>query len=207
MAESIIDIINLARLANKDLAKPVPIQNVPSPFVDSTTLDGVDKTEYTAFGTPMVQPIKLKKASDTIDNYWLLPLEPLISIEGSNVLIKRKPAKRSKTNKPLRGTIKEWWTEDDLTINISGVFINTDLNLSFSTDDYKKLYDLCTCGEVLDIISPQLNDVFGIQQIIIESFDFPHTKGMENQNYTIKAYSDDAWNLLYKLKSSVSVSG
>ena len=171
-------------------------------------LVGTDKTEWTAFGTPMVQPIGIKNLNDDGD-YWVFPIEPLISVEGNNVLTRRRVAKRNISGLPIRGTIKERWMEDDFTINISGVFINPyEMDISFTTADIQTLYRYCTSGQALAVWCPGLLDTFGITTMVIESFDFPHTKGIENQSYSIKAYSDDQWQFLWKLKSGVnSVSG
>jgi hypothetical protein len=35
-----------------------------------------------------------------------------------------------------------------------------------------------------------------VQSIVNENFELPHTKGVENQAYQIKAYSDDVFDLL-----------
>lgn len=37
--------------------------------------------------------------------------------------------------------------------------------------------------------------LFGITRLAIESVSFPHTKGLQNQNYEIKAYSDNPVSL------------
>jgi hypothetical protein len=38
--------------------------------------------------------------------------------------------------------------------------------------------------------------IFNIERLVIEDFSLPFTKGVENQMYTIKAYSDDLFDLL-----------
>jgi hypothetical protein len=39
---------------------------------------------------------------------------------------------------------------------------------------------------------------FNILKIAVESYSMSFTKGLENQMYTIKAYSDDAFDLIAK---------
>ena len=179
------------------------IRSEEIPAVDFVFEDMQDKQEFTLFGTPMTLPVWMKKQSETEADWWLIPIEPLVTIGGANVLKKRTVAKLP-LNKKSRGTIKERWAEDDFTISIDGVFINSSLNLSFSEKDIKKLYELMSAREPLDV-KCALFELFKINRIVVESYDFPFTKGTENQTYSIKAVSDDEWDLLIKLEGKEDV--
>jgi hypothetical protein len=156
-----------------------------------------DKIEQTIFGTPQQVPISVKLQSE--ENYWLFPVEPLISIDGKNIIIKRNVAKR----KVGSGTIKEYWTQDDWTINISGLITDSGINYDYPREDILSLIKYCTAKEPLDVKCAPL-ELIGINRIVIESYSLPFTKGPENQNYTIVAYSDTDWSLILKKKVSVS---
>lgn len=147
--------------------------------------------EYSIFGTPMCFPLSMKLKNDS--EWWLLPIEPIITLGGSNTLIRRNVAKISSKQTKRRGTIKERWATDDYTINIDGLLSRYD-NWSYPTDDVAKMRAIVEAG-IVDV-KCQLFEIFGIGRIAIEKYDFPFTKGEENQAYRITAYSDDDWNLL-----------
>lgn len=122
---------------------------------------------------------------------WRLPVDPLVSVNGKNVIKRRYVAKSSN-----RGSIKECWSQDDYDVNISGVIIAEDaVKLAEHLSNLRKV---CNMAESVEIVSEFLNNpsTFGINRIAIESYDFPFTKGLENQSFTIKAYSDDSYKLL-----------
>lgn len=121
-----------------------------------------------------------------LDSY-AFPIDPFISVSFKNIITRRSVAKGDK-----RGTVKERWTEDDAEINISGVLI--DENGRYP-DDVLKLQKYFEVRQAIDVQCRILNDL-NISSIVIDSFDLPFTKGAENQAFTIKAYSDDVFNLL-----------
>ena len=122
---------------------------------------------------------------------WRLPVDPLVSVSGKNVIKRRYVAKSSN-----RGSIKECWSQDDYDVNISGVIIAEDAVKL--VEHLSNLRKVCNMAESVEIVSEFLNNpsTFGINRIAIESYDFPFTKGLENQSFTIKAYSDDSYMLL-----------
>ena len=64
-------------------------------------------------------------------------------------------------------------------------------------NDIRKLRNYCEGRESVEVNSPLLT-LFGIERIAIEQFEFPHTAGMENQQYNLTCSSDDFYkeNLL-----------
>jgi hypothetical protein len=117
-----------------------------------------------------------------------LPLDPVIALSGKNI-ITRRYVNKSKT----RGTIKERWSEDDWEISITGVIIeeNEELRLKH----IGKLRSFCEYAGTVEVICPLFNEM-DITRIVIESYDFPFTRGIENQAFIIKAYSDESYTLL-----------
>jgi hypothetical protein len=145
-----------------------------------------DVVRTNALGIPMTLPLSLK-LNEANAQEWLLPVEPLISITGSNVLIRRQVNKGK-----VRGSIKERWTQDDYNIHIEGVLMSQDG--SYPKADVMRLRQFCEAGNVQMLNA--LLDIFGIKQVAISSWSIPFTSGKSNQNYTIDAYSDDVAKLL-----------
>lgn len=115
------------------------------------------------------------------------PIDPFISVSFKNIITRRSVAKGNK-----RGTVKERWTEDDAEINISGVLISEN---GLYPGDTLKLQEYFETRQAIKVECRLLNDL-DITSIVIDSFELPFTKGTENQAFTIKAYSDDVFNLL-----------
>ena len=120
---------------------------------------------------------------------FTFPIEPIITLSFKNVITRRTVAKGKK-----RGTVKERWTEDDVDITISGIFINTEDETAYPTE-VDKLRAFIEQPTAIDVVCKLLNDR-GINQIAIESLNLPPTKGQNNQAFEIKAYSDDIFELL-----------
>lgn len=130
---------------------------------------------------------------------WRLPVDPLISVNGKNVIKRRYVSKAGKDGR--RGSVKECWSQDDYDITIAGVLIAEDnASLIEMLNNLQKVYQK---AEAVSVYCEFLNNAntFGIQKIAIESYDFPFTKGMENQSFTIKAYSDDSYELLEEINN------
>lgn len=139
------------------------------------------------FGVPMEMPLSMRLEGE---EWWRLPIEPIITVSGKNVIIKKQVSKGN-----VRGTIKERWSQDDYEISIEGIFINPENN-GYPDEDVRELKRLCEAGKV-EVMCP-LFEIFSIDQIVIESFDFPFTAGPYNQAYKIQALSDDIYKLLLK---------
>ena len=172
------------------LFRDTGIAQVPSEDYD--TIRAMDDAELedlvrtNALGIPMTMPLSLK-LEEPGAHEWLLPLEPMISLTGKHII------KRRQVNKgQIRGSIKERWAQDDYEITIEGVLIGTDGQ--YPEADVARLKNFCEAAAV-NALSPLL-EIFGISRLVIESWEMPFTAGQANQNYTIKAYSDDVYKLL-----------
>ena len=139
-----------------------------------------------AKGVPMVFPLYLAVEGGP---WWLLPYEPQVTIQGSNVLVKKQVSKGA-----VRGTIKERWSQGDYRISISGILMGE--GNKYPADDVKQLRSFCEAGKVL-VKSPQM-ELFSINQIVVEDWALPFTAGQANQAYTITAVSDDIYKLLLR---------
>jgi hypothetical protein len=139
-----------------------------------------------AKGVPMVFPLYFSLEGGP---WWLLPYEPQVTIQGTNVLVKKQVSKGA-----VRGTIKERWSQGDFRIGISGILMGE--NGKYPSDDVKTLRSYCEAGKVL-VKSPQM-ELFSITQMVVEDWSIPFTAGQANQAYTINAVSDDIYKLLLR---------
>lgn len=145
-----------------------------------------DVVRTNATGVPMVLPLRFQLEESGAQE-WLFPMEPMISVNGQNILVRRNVSKGK-----IRGSIKERWTQDDYSVRIEGILMGMDGK--YPEADVAKLRSFCEAGHV-KALNPLL-EIFGISQLAIESWDIPFTSGTINQNYTIQAYSNDIYKLL-----------
>lgn len=139
-----------------------------------------------ALGVPMAMPLRFQ-LEESGAKEWLFPIEPMISLNGQNILVRRHVSKGT-----IKGSIKERWTQDDYTVRIEGILMSREGK--YPEEDVTMLKNFCEAGHV-KALCPLL-EIFGISQLAIESWDIPFTTGLTNQNYTITAYSDDIYKLL-----------
>jgi len=132
---------------------------------------------------------------------FLLPYETMINITGKNILVRRNVAKWKDVPgvSEIEGTVKERFSRDDYTIEITGVLIGSLLTGSiadcYPINDFRLLKDYLTSAKAIYVWCEPLH-LAGIDRIAIEDFSFPFTKGENVQAYTIKAYSDKSFNLI-----------
>ena len=139
-----------------------------------------------ARGVPMVFPLYFGLEGQP---WWLLPYEPQVTIQGTNVLVKKQVSKGQ-----VRGTIKERWSQGDYRVTISGILMGE--KGEYPEEDVKMLCSFCESGKIL-VKSPQM-ELFSITQIVVEDWSIPFTAGQANQAYTINAVSDDIYKLLLR---------
>lgn len=145
-------------------------------------------------GVPHACPLSIRLASEA--DWWVLPIEPVVSVSGRNVIAKRQILKAGGSTE-RRGTVKELWAQDDYDVNISGLLMGA--GDALPENDLRRLRRYCEAREALCVQSPLLM-LFGIDRLAIEEYEFPATRGIENVMYNIRAVSDsyDADKLLLK---------
>ena len=138
-------------------------------------------------------PLKLRLDDEPEnDGGFTLPLDPLVSINGRNIITRRYVSKSD-----MRGSVKERWSQDDYEITIAGVLsADDDHDIEYYQRELRRY---CEARTGIHITCDFLLATFGIRQIAIESYEFPFTKGVDNQAFSIKAYSDDAYTLLVEV--------
>ena len=104
--------------------------------------------------------------------------------------------KRDIARGEIRGTVKEMWQRSDWKISVSGVISTRGEGETEQMRYYiKRLLDILNAEESLIIECDVLNNDFDITRVCVESYDFPFTKGKENQSFTLSLISDDSYNL------------
>lgn len=147
--------------------------------------NGVVIEQKQLLSIPHACPLQIKWESEK--DWWQFPIEPVVTINGKNTIVKRSVLKAGYADVQRRGTVKELWSQDDYEVNISGVFIGHD---KLPEGDIMKLRKYCEGRQSVMVSSP-LFTIFNITKIAIEDFQLPFTKGIENQMFSIKASSDD----------------
>lgn len=156
-----------------------------APEVDvPLTGEELEEVQTNALGLPMLFPLSLAIEGEEM---WLLPQEVMLSITGQHVLVKRQVSKGV-----IRGSIKERWTLDDYVIRMEGTLIGKDGR--YPEEDVRRLRSYFEASKLIAYCP--LLELFGISRIVIESWEFPHTSGTANQNFTASALSDDTYKLL-----------
>lgn len=171
--------------------QPVVTRQDPSEYDELMMLEEAeleDMIRTNALGVPMRFPLEISLVEQ--EDWWLVPIEPLITLTGRNIIVRRQVSKGK-----IRGSIKERWTQDDYQLKIEGALMDLKRD-DYPRDDVQKLRNFCEAAK-LKVRCP-LFEIFSINQIVVESYDFPFTKGIQNQQYTINAYSDDTYKLLLK---------
>jgi hypothetical protein len=149
------------------------------------------RREFRALGRlASVMPMQVKRQSDS--EWFEFPFEPLVTLSGKNTIIRRKVSKSEG-----KGTIKERWSQDDYQVSIQGLLSHPDYE--YPEADIKTLLDIFNERKSVEVKHDILL-IFGITHLAIESAEWPHTKGLNNQNFSIKAYSDTPFELLIPLK-------
>jgi len=103
---------------------------------------------------------------------------------------------RNVVKTPVQGrdsVVKEFISDNDFLINIRGIINNTSrINQKvYPLDQVKTLVEICKAKRSVVVTSTFLNEVFGINDIVIEHPNIPQVEGLRNQQpFSISASSD-----------------
>ena len=149
----------------KQLLGRVPFQQLPRVIRES--------------GVQEVAPLALHISGEA---GWKLPIEPIVEVRGANKVVRRH-AQRSGE----RGTYKEYWQADDLTIVVKGVFIGEE-KAQPPTEEIVRFKEHMQAAS-FSLYSPVL-DPLGVELVVATDWQLPHTPGINNQGYVFRCYSD-----------------
>ena len=168
------------------------------PFRDTVIVRGSEDVEASAELTSRIQSgfventnwvVPLSFQIDGLTDFDF-PVDPIISLSSKNIITRRYVNKSTK-----RGSIKEHWSQDDWEITITGIIIEPDPD--FMDTILLDLRKYLNSSKSISVKCPVFNQM-DILRIAIETYDFPFTKGVENQAFIIKAFSDEDYDLLIK---------
>lgn len=157
---------------------------------DRVTKQRYDELDQVNWTRKQVLPVAMRLPNG---RWWHFPTEPLVSIEGGNIIVKRHVAKSKNT-----GSVKERWAKDDFKINIQGSLIHPDL-YTYPSDAVAYLEEIVSQHRPIEVLC-ELFQQLNIHNIVVESYSFPFTKGENVQNFTIDAVSDDMYDLFIDVK-------
>jgi len=155
-------------------------------------IDGDSVTDAAEYLGNLYQD-SLRMRLESGSEWYTFPLDPVISVTCKNNIIRRNVLKVD-VNAIRRGSIKEIWSQDDYEVNIAGLF-TSEGGEGLPEADLRQLREFCEAREVLEVESV-LFSIFGITRLAITDYSLPFTKGIENQQYTIKAYSDELFEVI-----------
>lgn len=96
------------------------------------------------------------------------------------------------------GTIKEYISDGDFSVNINGLIVSEDANL-YPEDGVSLLIDILKVQSTIPIVSRFLNDVFGITNVVVVGYSLPQMEGTPNtQPFSIQCLSNDPVELEIK---------
>jgi len=141
---------------------------------------------YTRFGSPVFCNTILRTQDE---QYWINLDTSIINIDYRKIIVKTQVAGRN-------GTFKEYISDDDYMINISGVLVNDNMN-SYPSGDMINFTKIIKKNEQLTVLNPIL-EILGVSSLVIESVRYPQRPGFENmQAFEIMALSDTDYEIEY----------
>lgn len=185
--------INLVELTRNifNLKGYIPlIGGLPQPdikFEDIPTIEINEVTETSVLGTPIFETTRLFNNNDDGEEVILLDV-PIIEVRYRKNIVKTAVQGRP-------GTVKELINDDDKIVTIRGLLVN-DNSEKPPIEKLKVLHDVVLLPFELGVENTLLNQIFGIDNLVIESADYPKAVGFTNvQPYVLNCVSDDAIEL------------
>ena len=165
--------------------------------------EGVSRFGTPVYGTVLIQEPKFStfkynsntKAYEKID-YTFSPSNKQVGgtnfcyIEGAILEVNQRRNIIKTSISGQDGTVKEFINNGDYDIKIMGYFATNDGDL-YPDVEVKSLKEYLTAPVSLNITNSFLNTYFGVNAIVVESFEFKQVEGMRNvQYFTINGVSD-----------------
>jgi hypothetical protein len=180
MAKIEFNIPDLYRMAFGYTGLPFPLGDLSSNLPDVAGIAKSITGKNDVYGKPYFMPIRL-------NGVWL-PNSPSMSLNA---------VKRIKSTVVTGGygTVKELISIDDYKLQIRGFAINFEEN-DYPYEDVETLQGLFELNKSLDIYS-DLCEIFGINNVVIESLNLPEIVGVQNvQPFEISLLSDADFDVI-----------
>lgn len=178
---------------NIDIAKPFSLfpywKDNEVPVLDKANVGMYSSDELV--GNFFQCPLRLRWEDEK--EWWTLPIDPVMSVQGGNTIVRSNVLKQEAGRSHKRGSIKEVWSQDDYEIKIAGFLQDGDGDIP--AEDLLRLRAYCEERKTI-LVESDLLELFDITRIVISKYSFDHTPGRENQQFSIQAYSDDDFELV-----------
>lgn len=133
-------------------------------------------------GIVMQCPVRLGLKRDGSD-LWTLPIEALVSGRGRKNIIISNVLKKKR-----QGSVKELWSIDDYEITITGSLYSNEEGV-YPSEQVARMKKIVESQDIVTIQS-LLTDAIGVRYVVAIDWDFPTTKGVEWQDYSVRFLSD-----------------
>lgn len=173
--------------------------------------DADKKESISIFGTPVYGTVFFKQPEYTVYNFNPDTREYIENTVGpslgentqggliiENCIIDVNQTKNIITTDVIDypGTVKEYIADGDYAITIRG-FVSTQSPDLFPIDDVKTLENYLKAPVALSITSAFLNDVFGIDTVVVQNYNLSQQQGLRNvQYFQINCLSDSPFVIL-----------
>ena len=192
----------LAKTNTKTLAKGFGLPIVQRAIIAANNLNIVtDKPDATSLlGTPVYGTLFIEKPEYTTFEYNEFTNE---YVETPNFLASNTPASAgtqglflngviidATVNKTIikteiidyKGTVKEYIGESDMSITIRG-YVSTQNPDQYPDDDARLIKSYASAPVPLKVVNSFLNDILGVNQIVVESCQLSQQQGLRNVQY------------------------
>jgi len=160
------------------------------------SLAGVETEEAIGksdFGTPIMDRLEFPEGSyidlegNTISFGGISTATVVLEVSQSKNIVKESIQGRN-------GTIKEYVSDGDFVISGRGFISNKDNIIPL--DALRDFREIMQVPQQIEVVSQYLNEIFEINQIVIESYNMPQTEGVRNEiPFSFQALSDVALDL------------
>jgi hypothetical protein len=153
------------------------------------TVESDQATRTSYFGTPVFSNLEIKPFKwQTLENETI-EIKNGISIDHCLMSISQQKNIVTTPIAGLNGTVKEYISDGDFTIDIEGT-ISSKQNV-YPEKEVNELIQILKAQTNLTLISEFLN-WFGISSVVVTNYDLPQTEGFRNiQEFRISLLSDN----------------
>lgn len=158
----------------------------------------IDATSY--LGTPIFDQLTIQGGQFNELGNVIGPPQPFDQLIIPAVIIEVSQTKNIVTTaiQGRNGTVKEFVSDGDFAITLTGVIVGrnegnevVDIGNVYPDDDVKKLVIICKVPDILTLTSKFLNDVFGINEVVITDYNIPQREATRDmQPFQINMLSD-----------------
>lgn len=133
-------------------------------------------------GRPYFQTLKVAYKGEE----FVFPNEPLISISLTKTIVET-----ATVGKDRKGTVKEYITTEDYSLQIRGLCFNVESPDEYPSDQILELEKMMAINDALEIVSNPFLELFEIRKLVLTEISYEDMAGMAGmQKYTISAVSD-----------------